>query len=111
MIEIIDGRLELPEDIAKKVKPGSRAQKFIDNEVLRRCAPMVPFEGGFLTQSGIEYTDPGSGRVIYKIPYARRWYYRPANFRGAPRRGNYWFERMKKEGGAQAILKGVKAFL
>ena len=25
----------------------------------------------------------------------KRWYYRPANFSGAPERGNRWFERMK----------------
>lgn len=42
----------------------------------------------------------------YATPYARRWYYRPANFTGAPMRGNYWFERMKQNGGKDAILPG-----
>lgn len=111
MIEITDGRLELPEDLAKRVKPGSRAQKFIDSEVLRLCSPLLPYDTGELERSGIRATTIGTGKVMYDTVYARRWYYRPANFRGAPRRGNYWFERMKKEGGTNAILKGVKKML
>lgn len=111
MIEISDGKLEVSEDIAKRVKLGSKAQKFIDSEVLRRCAPLIPFDTGELTRSGIRATTVGSGKVYYNTVYARRWYYRPSHFQGAPRRGNYWFERMKKEGGASAILRGVKKML
>lgn len=111
MIELKNVKLELDPDIKNRVALGSKAQKYIDSEVLRKCAPMVPFDRGDLVRSGTNLTKIGSGKVIYGTPYARRWYYRPANFRGAPRRGNYWFERMKKEGGAQAILKGAKAFL
>lgn len=111
MIEIPNCKLEISEDIAKRVTPGSRAQKFIDSEVLRRCTPLIPFDMGELTRSGIRATTIGSGKVYYNTLYARRWYYRPANFKGAPRRGNYWFERMKKEGGASAILRGVKKML
>lgn len=83
------------------------AQKYVDSEVLRLCAPKVPFETGELIRSGIRETRIGSGKVIYSTPYARRWYYEPAKFYGEPERGNYWFERMKKGGGLARILKGV----
>lgn len=83
------------------------AQKFVDSEVLRRCNPYVPKDTGELIRSGIRETRIGSGRVIYRTPYARKWYFRPANFHDAPKRGNYWFERMKAAGGARAILRGA----
>ena len=51
----------------------------------------------------------GSGEVKYRTPYARRWYYMPANFQEAPRRGNYWFERaIHQEGGKDTILAGAR---
>lgn len=84
-----------------------RAQEFVDSEVLRRCVPYVPKDTGELIRSGTRETKLGSGRVVYRTPYARRWYYHPANFQGAPKRGNYWFEKMKKNGGATAILRGA----
>ena len=83
-------------------------QKFIDSEVLRLCDPLVPFDQGTLVQSGTINTVIGSGQVKYRTPYARRWYYMPANFQEAPRRGNYWFERMKNEGGKDQILNGAR---
>lgn len=84
-----------------------KAQKYIDSEVLRRCDPYVPKDTGELIRSGIRETRLGSGKVKYRTPYARRWYYEPAHFQGAPKRGNYWFERMKRNGGARAILQGA----
>ncbi len=84
-----------------------QAQKFVDSEVLRRCDPYIPKDNGVLIDSGTNNTRIGSGRVIWRTPYARRHYYRPAKFQGAPRRGNYWFERMKQNGGKTAILRGV----
>lgn len=85
-----------------------KAQVFVDSEVLRRCDPMVPKETGALIGSGITHTVIGSGEVKYGTLYARKWYYCPANFQGAPMRGNYWFERMKRNGGKEAILRGVR---
>lgn len=84
------------------------AQQFIDSEVLRLCDPYVPFDTGALIDSGIIHTQIGSGKVRYRTPYARRWYYMPAEFNEAPRRGNYWFERMKNEGGKEKILRGLR---
>lgn len=86
----------------------NRVQQFVDSEVLRLCDPYVPMDTGILKQSGIMHTVIGSGEVKYRTPYARRWYYREAYFQGAPKRGTYWFERMKNEGGKGAILRGAK---
>lgn len=91
----------------RELLPGQEAQKFVDREVLRRCSPMVPLQTGALLRSGTDSTTIGSGEVRYSTPYARRWYYCPAHFTGAPMRGNYWFERMKQNGGAAAILRGA----
>lgn len=89
----------------------SAAQKFIDSEVLRRCTPYVPMDTGELIRSGLRETKLGGGEVIYKTPYARRWYYTPAQFDGRPMRGNYWFERMLNGGGRDAIRRGLKKIL
>lgn len=84
------------------------AQKYVDSEVLRLCAPRVPLDSGELIRSGIRETKIGSGEVVYQTPYARRWYYEPANFFGAPMRGNYWFERAMNEGGRNSIMRGLE---
>lgn len=100
-------------DVSKVVKrlgieEKGRVQQYIDSEVLRLCDPYIPFDIGTLRDSGITNTVIGSGEVKWRTPYARRWYYMPANFEGAPMRGNYWFERMKRQGGKEQILNGVK---
>ena len=87
-----------------------KVQQYIDSEVLRLSEPMVPRNDGILIQSGIQNTIIGSGEVKYRTPYARRWYYMPANFQEAPERGNYWFERMK-ERYKDSILQGAMNLL
>lgn len=82
-------------------------QRFIDSECLRLTAPFAPKDTGALIESGTINTKIGSGEVIYNTPYARRWYYMPAQFQGAPERGNYFFERMKQQYKEQ-ILAGAK---
>lgn len=84
-----------------------QAQYWVDIEVLKRCEPYVPMEHKNLIRSGIDNTTPGSGQVQYMTPYARRWYFEPARFSGAPFRGNYWFERMLSNGGMEAIRRGL----
>ena len=96
---------------ARGLLAGDTAQKFVDGEVLRRCAPMVPFDSGALNRSGTTNTRLGSGEVRYATPYARRWYYRPANFTGVPMRGNYWFERMKQNGGQKTVTEDCVTWL
>ena len=80
---------------AKYTGKFNQAQRVIDSEVLRLNSPYVPMDSGALIRSGIANTVIGSGVVIYRTPYARRWYYEAANFQGAPMRGRFHFERMK----------------
>lgn len=96
--------------IVKKfgMEDGGEAQKFIDQRVLELCAPLVPKDNNILIDSGNIATQIGSGEVKYNTPYARRWYYMPAQFQEAPVRGTYWFERMKKQGGKETILEGLR---
>ena len=98
----------IKESIEKRGLGGSGiAQKYVDSEALRLCTPMVPKDTGELIRSGIRETKIGSGKVVYHTPYSRRWYYEPAKFQGAPMRGNYWFDRMKNNGGKASILAGL----
>lgn len=69
-----------------------KAQEFVDSEVLRYCADLVPFLSGTLQKSGTLNTKIGSGTVTYKTPYARKQYYQGAS---KGQRGRLWFERMK----------------
>lgn len=106
-------KLQSNDDIKRRfaIEKQGKVQMFIDSEVLRRCVPYVPKNKSDLIKSGQIGTVIGSGTVRYVAPYARRWYYMPANFQGAPKRGNYWFERMKREGGAAAIARGAKRIM
>ena len=101
----IDGELALKK---RGLGDNDSAQQFIDSEVLRLCDPLIPQDTGALIASGLINTRLGSGEIKYRTPYARRWYYMPAAFQVAHDRGNYWFERMKSEGGKEQIMKGVR---
>lgn len=107
---------------AHGLEEGGKVQKAIDNQVLKGCEPYVPYDmggrdygkntvPGALIKSGTLHTALGSGVVKYSTPYARRWYYEPADFQGAPMRGNYWFERYKQGGGIDEIKKLVQQLL
>lgn len=85
-----------PDFGAQRTHQFDQIQRFVDSEVLRLCAPYIPFETGMLTRSGELGTVIGSGEVCYAAPYARRQYYATAQSRPYDaRRGAYWFERMK----------------
>lgn len=86
---------------------GGKVQKFVDSECLRLTNVKMPKDQNTLIESGGIHTKIGSGEIIYRTPYARRWYYMPAKFQGAPERGNYAFERMKQQHREQ-ILKGAQ---
>lgn len=106
-----DGVLEMDDFTQMLAKRGLQengaVQRYIDSEVLRLCDPYVPRLSGDLIDSGEISTVIGSGVVEYNTPYARRWHYEPANFSGAPKRGNYWFDRMLNEGGRAKLLRGA----
>ncbi len=93
----------------------SRAQKFLDNEVLKDSDPYVPKVEGALVGSGIRGTAIGSGKVIYNEPYAKKMYYGLTfnfNKEQHPLASAQWFEKakaVKKEewiDGAEKIVKG-----
>lgn len=87
------------------------AQKFVDSEVLRLSDPYIPMQSGMLKKSGILGTVIGSGEVVWNAPYARYQYYGQVmvgrapkkvisaklTYHGAPMRGAFWFEKMKKD--------------
>lgn len=102
----------------------NKAQKYVDNECLRHCDKLVPFRTGLLKKSGILGTIIGSGELNYLAPYSRYQYYgkvmvghppkrvtdRPLKYQFAPKRGAFWFERMKVQHKDQ-ILKGASKFM
>lgn len=110
---IIFKKLLFDQDAALKKRQlhtGGRVQKYVDNECIKLMDPLTPFKDGGLKSAPINQTVIGSGKIVQRTPYAKsyakRWYYEPANFSGAPRRGNKWFERMKVQHGKQ-ILRGA----
>jgi hypothetical protein len=87
----------------------SRAQAFVDSEVLRKCDPYIPLQSGILKKSGTLGTEIGSGEVDWIAPYARKQYYDTPETRVYdPMRGSLWFERMKADHGAE-IIAGAKS--
>lgn len=97
-----------PEEIMKNhdVGKGSKVQQFVDNECIKHMDKYTPKDTGDLIRSATNNTSIGSGQIVQHTPYARRWYYTPANFSEGPRRGNKWFERMK-ESHKSDILSGA----
>ncbi len=110
------------------------AQQFVDNSVLRYSEPYLPFQTGMLRNSGITGSIPGTGEVVWNAPYARFLYYgkvmvspstgsswaksgerkvltdRSLTYHGAPKRGAFWFERMKADH-KESILQGAKKII
>jgi len=88
----------------------SKAQRFIDSEVLRLSEPFTPLLTSMLIKTGILGTEVGSGTVSWIAPYAKSQYYRgrrPGESKTGPLRGRLWFERMKAVHGRQ-ITAGAK---
>lgn len=86
----------------------SRAQKFVDSEVLRFCSARVPVDTHMLRLSGVLGTVVGSGEVQYIAPYSAYQYYKTAPSRVYDgRRGGMWFERGKATERAR-ILAGAR---
>ena len=107
------GKAELkfnPRFAPKWTRRYSRAQMFVDSEVLRLSEPFTPLLTGTLVRTGILGTDVGSGKVQWIAPYSHDQYYRgrrPGESKTGPLRGRYWFERMKQVWGAR-IIAGAK---
>jgi len=92
-------------------KANNRAQRWLDNEVLKDCTPYVPRLSGALEHSGVDGTKIGSGLIVYNSPYARYQYYGKVMVGSAPKKvtdkdlgyskqshpaaGRKWFETAK----------------
>lgn len=87
----------------------TRAQMFVDSEVLRLSEPFTPLQTGMLIKSGQLGTEIGSGEVKWIAPYAAYQYYHPRKpgSETGPQRGPHWFERMKKLYG-RSIIRGAR---
>ena len=88
----------------------SKAQMYVDSEVLRRSEPYIPLKTGMLIKSGILGTTIGSGLVQWIAPYAKRQYYKgrqPGTSSEGVLRGRQWFERMKASN-VKAIVDGAR---
>lgn len=103
---------------ARGLHPDGIVQRYVDTQTIKECAPYTPFRTGALRGSATVVN--GGGAIEYKAPYARRLYYNKGGvdslgrsygpvrrFNGAPKRGSMWFERMKKDGGVDKILRGA----
>lgn len=103
-------RLEWNENFgAQRTDNFSRAQKFVDSEVLRLSSPYMPIQTGALIKSGQLGTVIGSGEVNWITPYAAAQYYNTAQSRPYDaQRGAYWFERMKVDHKDQVIAGARK---
>lgn len=86
----------------------SRAQKWLDNQVIVDSDRHVPFRNGVLRKSARLGTKLGSGEVVWSAPYARYLYYGKVMVGPAPKEltdidltyhtpgtGAYWFEKAK----------------
>ena len=88
----------------------TKAQMFIDSEVLRQSEPFTPLLTSMLIKTGILGTEIGSGTVSWIAPYARRQYYRgrrPGESKTGGLRGRFWFDRMFAVRG-RPIIAGAK---
>lgn len=109
-----NGKAELkfaPHFAPKWTRHYTRAQKFVDSEVLRLSEPFTPLLTGTLIKTGILGTDVGSGKVQWIAPYAKPQYYRgrrPGASKTGPLRGRFWFERMKQVHGSKIVIGAKK---
>lgn len=109
----------------------TKAQKYVDSEVLRLSEPYVPFRTGMLVNLGILGTTIGQGLVVWLGPYAKFQYYgkvmvgiesgsvwanrgeqkivteRDLQYHGGGLRGSFWFHRMKEVEG-RGIVEGAR---
>ena len=76
-----------------------KAQKYVDQECIRRMERDTPFRSGVLRRSAAMGTVIGSGRIRQSTPYARRQYYEH-------KEKSRWFERMKNRD-KDVIMEGA----
>ncbi|MED2978196.1 minor capsid protein [Bacillus swezeyi] len=89
------------------------SQEIVDSQVLKDSNRYIAFDTGELARSGVRSTEPGSGKVIWDMPYGRKMYYNPQfNFSKDknPLAGGLWFERARSSHLNEWINMGQNAF-
>lgn len=87
----------------------TKAQVYLDSEVLRLSNRYVPLRTSMLQKSGILGTEIGKGEVCWIAPYAKEQYYDTADSRSYdPQRGAHWFKRMWADHSSAIIAGGKK---
>ncbi len=86
-----------------------KAQRWLDNEVLKDSAPYVPRVTGELERSGIVGTKIGSGLLVYNKSYAKKQFYGDFNHstQAHPQATRRWFYSAKAINRSKWI-RGVK---
>lgn len=89
------------------IEERGRVQSFVTDSVLNLAGPYVPNDLAEKFENPHRLQDSGhienDTDVVWIAPYVRRWYYRDANFQGAPMRGKNWVDRMLQNGGLTEI--------
>lgn len=91
----------IPDKLDRAGKDGQHA---LDQQVLKDSNSFAPEDEGTLIESAIRSSEPGSGKIIWDTPYARRLYYNPGyNFSKDknPRAQGLWFEAAKAQHGSE----------
>lgn len=107
-IRVHNGSVNVQIDMSRFRGQYSRAQKWLDNQVITDSNPHVPFQSGDLRRGAIRGTRAGSGEVVWDSPYARYQYYGKVMVGPPPKQvtdiplqyhtpgtGAYWFETAK----------------
>lgn len=85
--------------LEKKLKEMQKKGQFaLDSQVLKDSNFYAPKDEGALIESGIRFTNLGSGMITWQTPYARRLYYNPQydfSTDKNPNAGGLWFETAK----------------
>ena len=95
--------------LSRLAAANSRAQAWLDNEVLKDSTPYVPRLTGELERSGIDGTKIGSGLLVYNKVYASAQYYGDFvhSTQAHPQATRQWFETAKSINKAK-WLAGVR---
>lgn len=91
-------KINIPGTVNRFSPKFQKAQKWLDNEVLKDSDPYVPMKTGNLAGSGKRGTTIGSGEIVYNAPHAKKNYYaQNRHFSKAqhPQACAQWFEKAK----------------
>lgn len=119
-VNYMNGNMIFQLDSSRFAMQNSLAQKWLDNQVLTDCTPLVPLRDSDLRKSGETGTQIGSGEVCWNSIYARYQYYGKVMVGPPPKRvtdidlnyktegtSAFWFEEAKSAN-KRSWINGVK---